>query len=323
MPRESIVYEVLIASPSDVVAERRILAEVVEDWNSANSRSRGISLQALRWELDGVPASGARPQEILNKQLVESADFLLAVFWARLGTPTVEAPSGTAEEIEHFRRRGKPVLLYFSEAPIPHDHDAEQLRLLKRYRKALAAGTFYQTFHDPEDLRRRVTRDLARVINDTASPAGVSARRSAVASEGEYARVVLQSRVARVIPGTAIRVVDVFGSIENTSPSKRIREYACTLSVPVGCLTHTTAVYPAEVSSSEPGYRKFRHTERNFSGVPIHPGDRLQIIGIDIATGHLAPEEQGSCGKMSVVADAAADGEVLQVRRTVEELMGS
>ena len=98
MPRQSAVYEVLIASPSDVLTERRVLAEVLEDWNSAHSRSRAISLQALRWELDGVPASGARPQEILNKQLVENTDIPMAVFGARLGTPTGQAASGTGSK---------------------------------------------------------------------------------------------------------------------------------------------------------------------------------------------------------------------------------
>jgi len=50
MARQSTVYEVLIASPSDVIAERLILSEVLQDWNSAHARARGISLQALRWE---------------------------------------------------------------------------------------------------------------------------------------------------------------------------------------------------------------------------------------------------------------------------------
>jgi hypothetical protein len=34
---------------------------------------------------------------------VESGDILMGVFWTRLGTPTGKAPSGTVEEIEHFR----------------------------------------------------------------------------------------------------------------------------------------------------------------------------------------------------------------------------
>lgn len=166
MSRETIVYEVLIASPSDVKDERGVLKEVVEDWNSAHSRAHAISLQPRLWELDSMPAAGDRPQEILNKQLVEKANILLAVFWTRLGTPTGQAPSGTVEEIEHFRHHGKPVLLYFSEADIPHGHDPEQFHCLKNYRKSLQNDTLYKTFRGSEDLRRQATRDLARIVNE-------------------------------------------------------------------------------------------------------------------------------------------------------------
>ena len=210
MPRESLVYEVLIASPSDVVTERGLLTEVVEDWNSANSRSHGISLQALRWELDRVPASGERPQEILNKQLVENADILMAVFWARLGTPTGRALSGTVEEIEQFRRKGKPVLLYFSEAAVPHHHDPEQFRLLNEYRKSLEAHTLYSTFQGPEDLRRRVTRDLARVLNELAPGSTPSGQGNQVANKSDLARVLLQGQYIGPIPGTSIRQIIEF-----------------------------------------------------------------------------------------------------------------
>jgi hypothetical protein len=70
MPRSSVVYEILIASPSDVVNERGMLADVIADWNSSHSRTRAISLQALRWELDATPGIGERPQDLLNKHLV-------------------------------------------------------------------------------------------------------------------------------------------------------------------------------------------------------------------------------------------------------------
>ncbi|GEM_PF-3187165 len=322
MPRQSAVYEVLIASPSDVLTERRVLAEVLEDWNSAHSRSRAISLQALRWELDGVPASGARPQEILNKQLVENADILMAVFGARLGTPTGQAASGTVEEIEHFRRQGKPVLLYFSEADIPHNHDAEQFRLLAEYRKSLEVHTFYQTFRDVEELRRRATRDLAHTINTLALGPTKPIREKAATNQSEFASVSLQAQNQGMIPSTTVKVVRVYGTIENHSASKRIREYSCTLSIPKCCLTFNTAIYPAEVESRDMDYRKFRHTEAHHSRVSIHPGDRFQIIAVEMAVGHLAQEDREKCVKMDVIADATADGEALQARKTVAELMG-
>jgi hypothetical protein len=278
MPRQSTVYEVLIASPSDVITERAVLTEVVEDWNSANSRSRAISLQAIRWELDAVPSVGDTPQHIINKQLVENADVLVVVFWTRLGTPTGGALSGTVAEIEHVRSHGKRVLLYFSDADIPHKHDVDQFRLLKEYQKSLGDQALYQTFSGADDLRRRSSRDLARIVNELTSktvalPFG---QQPAQTSRGSFARVMLQ-------PGTTmtqgpLKIVRVFGTIENLSVSKRIREYSCKLSVPSPCLTFGHTSYPMEVASDDPKYRSFRHTERNQGDVFIHPGDRFQIV---------------------------------------------
>lgn len=321
MPRSATVYELLIASPSDVQTERSILAEVVQDWNSAHSRARGVSISALRWELDATPAVGERPQAILNKQLVEDADILMAVFWTRLGTPTGTSISGTVEEIEHFRRAGKHVLLYFSGAAIPHNHDAEQLRLLMQYRKTLGNDTFYQTFEGAEELRRRATRDLARTMNEPPQT-GQSTSRKGASDRGKAARLVLQTRRSGVIPTTTVGLTEVFAAIENLSASKRITEYSCTFSIPKCCLTFNNAVYPSELKTDDASYRKFRHTEANQNRVAIHPGDRLQVIAVEIAVDHLSAEQKQNCINMDLIADAVADGEALQIRKTIGEIVG-
>src|SRR5579871_1904897 len=109
MPRETRCYEVLIASPGDVQAERQIIVECIDDWNAAHSRSSSVILQPRRWELDVYPELGDRPQEIINKQIVDTADIVLGVFWHRIGTPTGQAESGTVEEIERFVAAKRPV----------------------------------------------------------------------------------------------------------------------------------------------------------------------------------------------------------------------
>ena len=47
MPRSSIIYEIVLASPGDVKAERDVLSEVIDDWNSAHSQTIGVSLKAM------------------------------------------------------------------------------------------------------------------------------------------------------------------------------------------------------------------------------------------------------------------------------------
>jgi hypothetical protein len=159
------VYEVLIASPSDVQSEREILAQTVFDWNSAHSRTTGIILQPLRWEFDTVPSVGDDPQSIITQEIVRSADILIGVFWRRFGTRTKRSLSGTVEEIEHFRATGKDVLLYFSQAPLPYDHDPEQLRLLKEYKAAIGSHALFWDFHNQHQLKVDAAKHLASVIN--------------------------------------------------------------------------------------------------------------------------------------------------------------
>lgn len=77
----------------------------------------GTVLLPVRWETHTSPKMGDRPQAIINKQIVEACDILVAVFWTRIGTPTGVAESGSVEEIKEFIAKGKSVLLYFSDVP--------------------------------------------------------------------------------------------------------------------------------------------------------------------------------------------------------------
>jgi hypothetical protein len=156
---------VLISSPSDVQAECATVRSAIYDWNSSFSRNLGITLEPVQWQTHAYPESGDRPQAIINKQIVDESDMVIAVFGHRIGTPTGDAQSGTIEEIERLRQKGKHVLAYFSNAPIPRDHDPEQLRFLNKYRESLKANTLFWTFDSPEDLYRLVWRHLAKSVS--------------------------------------------------------------------------------------------------------------------------------------------------------------
>src|SRR5437762_10401769 len=114
------VIEILLAGPSDVKKELQVVRNVINDWNAAHSRTENTSLEAIHWDTHAFPEIGDRPQNIINKQLVDKCDLLIAVFWKSIGSPTGVAASGTIEEIERFRSSGRPVMLYFSEARLPY-----------------------------------------------------------------------------------------------------------------------------------------------------------------------------------------------------------
>jgi hypothetical protein len=79
----------------------------------------------------------------------------------------------------------------------------------------------------------------------------------------------------------------------------------------------------AEIKSDEPGYRRFRRTEKIHGNVQIFPGDAVQIISIEIAVGHLSLEARTKCLNMLIKADAVVDGETLQIAKRVDEFIGN
>jgi hypothetical protein len=71
------------------------------------------------------------------------------------------AESGTAEEIEEFRRAGKPVLLYFSLVPVtPDSVDAAQYKALVAYRKRLENEGIIWRYETIASLRDQLSRHL-------------------------------------------------------------------------------------------------------------------------------------------------------------------
>jgi hypothetical protein len=164
MPYHALVYNVLIASPSDVPEERAAARQVVNDWNAAHSESTNMVIRTIGWDTDSVPEMGDRPQALLNRQLVERADLLVAIFWTRVGSSTGVALSGTVEEIEHHRNAGKPTLIYFSSANVPHDVDLEQLSAVRAVRKHYEGLGVIQRFKDIDDFRVQFSRQLATLM---------------------------------------------------------------------------------------------------------------------------------------------------------------
>lgn len=195
MPRQSISYDILIASPSDTAAEREVISECIRDWNSVHAHE-GVFCHDLRWELDSVPAVGERSQAIVNKQLVDQADLLIGVFKVKFGTATGVSPSGTIEEIERCVDAGKPVMLYFYTGPIPRDHDPGQLRLVKNYQHQIMAQSIYAEFTELDDLRRKVTRHLgatmAKLVGDNvpATSASEQQDRTTELTDGDHSTLL-------------------------------------------------------------------------------------------------------------------------------------
>lgn len=162
MAQTGTIFRVLVASPSDCDHERKIIPAVISAWNAVHSLSNAAIIEPVLWETHSRPGMGSRPQELINHQIVTHCDLVIGAFWTRLGTPTGVAESGTAEEIEHFREAGKPVLLYFSSAPVvPESLDADQYKALTQYKERLGQLGLYSKYETLADLRDQLQRHLA------------------------------------------------------------------------------------------------------------------------------------------------------------------
>jgi hypothetical protein len=207
-PVRATILNVLIASPSDVSAERDAVESAIQEWNGNHHERMGIMLQPVRWETHSYPASGDRPQAILNKQIVESGDILIGIFGYKLGTPTGKAQSGTIEEIEEFRKAGKYVALYFSKADVPRSADRDQLKALEDYQRDRQKDTLYGTFQSTEELRRLVTQHLPKIVAEVSrSIEDLTPRTSSTQTPSTYVRRVAFSELKQELSPKEIELL--------------------------------------------------------------------------------------------------------------------
>ncbi|MHB8395568.1 MAG: hypothetical protein ACYDC5_13990 [Candidatus Dormibacteria bacterium] len=161
----SSVLGVMVASPSDVRDERTLIRGAIHEWNAHDARPNHVVLLPVMWETHSWPEAGDRPQKILNRQLADDSDILIAIFWTRLGTPTQDASSGTAEEVAAFQKAGKPVLLYFLKTPVVLSSvDHKQVRALEVYRRRMSQQSYYFEVDSPDELKSMVRDHLSHLV---------------------------------------------------------------------------------------------------------------------------------------------------------------
>jgi hypothetical protein len=165
------IYRVMIGSPSDLVQERQVATDAVNEWNVQHSDTRGIVLLPVKWETHALPTVQVPPQTAINRQLVDRCDLLIGMFWTRLGTRTRVAASGTVEEIERFIAQDKPAMLYFSDRKVAEEKlDLKQLARLKQFKTATYKKSLTGSFKNVAELKRILLRDLTRQLDNLKPP---------------------------------------------------------------------------------------------------------------------------------------------------------
>ena len=161
---------VLIACPSDVKDERAAVTDIIRHWNSRRADQTGITLEPRDWYIDGTPGyEGEKDiQQLLNEDVVDTCDLVIAIFHSRLGTSTLRSASGTLEEIERFTEAKKPVAVYFSDKPLPPSAiDPEQLVKLNQFKKQFRQHGLAYEYETLADFREKLRNHIETLVKKT------------------------------------------------------------------------------------------------------------------------------------------------------------
>lgn len=166
------IVDIFVSSPGDVAEHRNSIVSIVQAWNQRNGRSRRLFFNCLRWEDLVAPDIGESGQDVTNSQVGDEYDIFLGVMWARFGTPTVNAESGTEEEFDRAIDRhqaGEPlrVSFLFCTADVPISKlDGGQFAKVQEFKsKAQQKGCLTRDFVDEASLINSINLILDRFAN--------------------------------------------------------------------------------------------------------------------------------------------------------------
>lgn len=165
MTFQATVYRILIASPNDVIEERKTIQEMISSWNATYFAKMKALLLPVMWETHLVQEMSGRPKVILNIRNAKDCDILIGAFWTRIGSDTGFAESGTIEEIKEFQKAGKPVMIYFSSVPVvPSSMDRKQYEKLMKFMDDCLKQGLVERYDSILDFREKLSRQLASKI---------------------------------------------------------------------------------------------------------------------------------------------------------------
>lgn len=159
------VCRLMISCPSDIKTEIEIINRVVENINDSIGISMDIFVKTLHWSKNVMPEAGDYPQSLINKQILEKSDAIIAIFGNKIGSPTQHYESGTIEEIEQMIQKGKQVFVYFSDKPIRQSEiDTKQKKKIQTFKDKYKDRGIYVEYGSDEEFNDNVTRNLTRYL---------------------------------------------------------------------------------------------------------------------------------------------------------------
>ena len=175
MAKTQTILQVFVASPDDVDDERKILQDVIDEFNITWGDTHKVRLDLLKWETHSHPGFGEDAQDVITQQIGDEYDIFLGIMWGRFGSQTNRAESGTEEEFERaYRRLTKSpesiqIMFYFKDAGIsPSKLDSAQLGKVQAFKHRISSeyGGLYHEFETLEQFQTKVRIHLSKLVQD-------------------------------------------------------------------------------------------------------------------------------------------------------------
>ena len=167
MPEQVQLFRLFVGAPSDVDEALDVIRGQIEQWNRDHGPLSRARVEFTNWRTHSHPAAGARPQALINKQVVDQSDILVGIFNSRFGSPTGVADSGTEEEIRRSIKRGKTVMVYFANLPVPKQRKARnEFTRIEKFKRKLGQHALYHTYTDLKAFEDAFRQHLAGAMND-------------------------------------------------------------------------------------------------------------------------------------------------------------
>lgn len=155
------VFDIMIASPGDVVKERMAIVDAIRKWNSIHLEKDNVMLRPLSWEVDCPRGTSNDSQSLIDETMLAKCDMLVAVFWKTLGRkdPRNKDTTYTVGEIKKHILSGKPAIIFFKNAKESGNNADETRRIAKvqRFKETIASQLgkecIYADFNDLSDFQ--------------------------------------------------------------------------------------------------------------------------------------------------------------------------
>lgn len=155
--------QVVLASPSDLADERKMIAELVRECNSKYIKY-GMPIDLRMWEYSLPGSNDNGPQGLIDLDLeITKADIFICMYWKKIGTILEgEDVAGTEHELnialESYKKSKRPDIKAFFKEVSSDEKNEPDVSEINRIAQKLQTRGLYNVFKDKADLEKTISR---------------------------------------------------------------------------------------------------------------------------------------------------------------------